>query len=156
MLIHPYPEACAWSLRWGCGRTDQVRGSLSWFYMHSSFLLSFSICRVEMMIIYSKYIIEEHARKWFIETVNLLLLLLLLLIIHISMVTLYTINKSSSWHLPYVDLPVCWPLCWWWQMLQCSQSLCSCVFSALKLNCSHVLKQWRMTFIWDGLFGFVP
>ena len=46
-----------------------------------------------MMIIYSKYIIEKHARMWLIETVKLVLLLMLL-IIHISTVTLYTINMS--------------------------------------------------------------
>lgn len=75
-----------------CGRTHQVRGSLLWL-LHTFLLLKLSVCRVEMMIIYSKYIIEKHARMWLIETVKLVLLLMLL-IIHISTVTLYTINMS--------------------------------------------------------------
>ena len=63
------------------------------FHTRSSFLLRFSVCRVEMMIIYSKYIIEDNARIRLIETVKLVLLLMLL-IIHISIGTLYTINMS--------------------------------------------------------------
>lgn len=46
-----------------------------------------------MMIIYSKYIIEDNARIRLIETVKLVLLLMLL-IIHISIGTLHTINMS--------------------------------------------------------------